>query len=170
MSLNDAYLLSQIVAALAVVLSLIGLMLSIWQNTRAQKTLSVQSLTAAITSINVPAMESPQLGLALLVATEDWGAATRDQRIISHYFLFSYFKLCEQAWDQHRSGVLDGGQWSGWEASLLRYYHSPGVAAGWWPNRSESYSQEFREYLASTPKPVVAAHQSLRALFDGASA
>ena len=54
MTLNDAYLVSQIIASVAVILSLIAVIISIRQNTRAQRTASVQSLTAAIAAINVP--------------------------------------------------------------------------------------------------------------------
>jgi len=167
--LNDLYLVSQIVAAFAVVLSLVGLVLSIRQNTRAQKTLSIQSLTSAIAAINVPAMESPQLGLALLSTTAEWNAATREQRVVSHYFLFTFFKLCEQAWEQYRSGVLGSGQWAGWEGSMLRLFHSPGVVGGWWPMRSASYSPDFRAYLAGTVAPAVTNDQSLQVLFNGAA-
>ncbi|GGB78772.1 MULTISPECIES: hypothetical protein [Henriciella] len=152
MSLNEVYLVSQIVAAAAVIPSLIALIISVRQNTRAQKTASVQSITSAIAAINIPGSESPALGDALQVATRDWEEASRDQRILAHYFLFSFFKLCEQAWYQHESGALDESQWAGWENSILRFYHSPGVKEGWWPHRRGAYSPAFQEFLAlSTP-------------------
>lgn len=168
MTLNDLYLVSQIAAAVAVVLTLIGLIVSIRQNTRAQKTLSVQSITAAIAAINVPAMESPALGEALSVACRDWRAASRDQRIIAHYFLFSFFKLCEQAWRQYQSKALDAGDWEGWRNSLLRFYHSPGVKAGWWPNRKVAYSPAFQDFLAASAAPPANAGSTLYDLFEGA--
>ncbi len=166
MTLNDAYLLSQIVAAAAVILTLIALIVSIRQNTTSQRVLAVQSITAAIAAINVPAMESPDLGLALSAATRDWATATREQRVLAHYFLFTFFKLLEQAWYQQRTGALDAGQWKGWETSLLRFYHSPGVAAGWWPSRRWAYSPEFQNYLATTSAPPSV---SLYDLFEGSS-
>jgi len=110
MTLETIYMTSQVLASLAVILTLVPLLISIRQNTRAQLTTSVESLTTAITSINIPAMQSPELGSALALVREDWWSATRDQRIMAHYFLFSYFKLMEQAWYQHRSGVLATSQ------------------------------------------------------------
>ena len=71
MNLQVFVALAEIVSALAVTLTLIALILSIRQNTRSQKALVVDSLAAAITSINVPAMESPVLGSALSKATAD---------------------------------------------------------------------------------------------------
>jgi hypothetical protein len=91
MNLQVIVALAQIVSALAVLLTLVVLIISIRQNTRSQKALVVDSLAAAITSINVPAMESPVLGSALSKASADWSSASREERIIAHFFLFSFF-------------------------------------------------------------------------------
>src|SRR6266487_6467649 len=115
MNLQVFVALAEIVSALAVTLTLIALIVTIRQNTRSQKALAVDSLAAAITSINVPAMESPALGSALAKATADWRSATREERIVAHYFLFSLFKLLENAWYQQKAGILDKTQWLGWE-------------------------------------------------------
>ncbi len=152
MTLNDISLIAQIVSGALGVASLIVLIVSIRQNTRAQLALSVESLTAAIMSINVPAMQSPALGEALAAVREDWWGATREQRIIANYFLFSFYKLIEQAWYQHKSGVLHESQWAGWEVLLTVYAHSPGIASTWWPKRQHAYSRDFRAYIGETTK------------------
>src|SRR5712671_7148659 len=113
MNLQVLVALAQIVSALPVLLTLVVLIISIRQNTKSQKALVVDSLAAAITSINVPAMESPALGSALSKATADWSSASREERIVAHYFLFSFFKLLENAWYQRRAGILDQAQWIG---------------------------------------------------------
>jgi hypothetical protein len=152
MNLNDASLIAQIISAVIVVLTFVGLIVSLRQNTRAQRTVSVESLTAAITAINVPAMQSSALGEALVAVRADWWGATREQRITAHYFLFSFYKLIEQAWFQRRAGVLPEAQWQGWEMLLTVYCHSPGIANDWWPRRQFAYSREFREHLAQIPR------------------
>jgi hypothetical protein len=113
----------------------------------------VDRLSAAIACINVKGMESPALGEALAIASGDWGAATREQRIIAHYFLFSYFKLAENAWYQREAGVLEPAQWYGWETMVRFYYHAPGVRLTWWPQRHDAYSQPFQAYLSRTAPP-----------------
>ena len=150
MNLSDAATIASIVNTVVVTLTLVALIISMRQNTQSQRVVAVQSLTAAITAINVPAMESPALGVALMNATRDWSSASRDERIIAHFFLFCYFKLAEQAWYQHKTKVLDDGQWAGWERGVRLYYHSPGVKSAWWPNRRNAYSPEFQAYLAGT--------------------
>jgi hypothetical protein len=115
---------------------------------------AVQSLTAATTAINVPAMDSPALGNALANATRDWASADRGDRIIAHYFLFTYFKLVEQAWFQHKAKVLDEAQWSGWENGARLFYHSPGVKNFWLPHRRSAYAAEFQAHLAASAAPA----------------
>ena len=154
MSLEQASYLSQVVAAIAVLTSLVFIGLQIRQNTRSQRVVAVNSLAAAIAAINVPAMESPALGEALSKVFQDWDSATREQRIVAHYFLFSFFKLSESAWYQRRTQVLDEQQWIGWETLLRWTYHSKGVRTGWWPHRKNAYSPEFQAYLARSDEPA----------------
>jgi len=141
------------VRALAVTFTLIALIISIRQNTRSQKALVVDSLAAAIASINVPAMESHALGSAISKATTNWGSASREEWIMTHYFLFSFFKLSENAWYQQKAGILDKALWVGWETLLRKYYHSDGVRRVWWPGRQHAYSPEFQKFPSSTKPP-----------------
>jgi hypothetical protein len=155
MSLEQASYLSQVIAALAIIASLVFVGFQIRQNTRAQRLVAVNSLAAAGVAINIPAMESPAFGEALSKALADWGSASREQRIIAHYFLFSFFKLQESAWYQHRMQALDAPQWRGWENLALAIYHTRGVQSGWWPHRRNVYSPEYQDYLArSSPEEV----------------
>lgn len=106
--------LAEILNALAVILTLLVLIVTIRRNIHAQRGLAVQSITSAIAAINVPAMESQAPGTAFAATTRDWSAATREQRILSHHFFFTFFRLCEQAWLQN-SGALDAGRRAGRE-------------------------------------------------------
>lgn len=127
MDLQSVALLTGIISSIAVTATLVVLIVSIRQNTQSQRILAVQSLTAAITAINVPAMESPELGAALASVTRDWNTATREQRFVAHFFLFSYFKLAETAWYQQKAGVLESELWTGWETLMRLFYHSSGT-------------------------------------------
>ena len=164
MDLQVLVALAEIVSALAVLLTLVVLIISIRQNTKSQKALVVDSLAAAITSINVPAMESPVRGAALAKATADWSSASREERIVAHYFLFSLFKLLENAWYQQKAGILDQAHWLGWESLLRKYYHAEGVRRVWWPSRKHAYSPEFQRFLSETQPPKELS--SLGELFD----
>ncbi len=134
-----------IISSIAVTLSLVFLIVSIRQNTNSQKVLAVQSLASSIAALNIPAMESSAIGEALVATGEDWKSATREQRILAHFFLFSYFKLAETAWYQHQAGVLESAQWNGWESVVRSFYHADGVKRGWWPHIGTAYSPAFAE-------------------------
>lgn len=164
MSLQTIVSLAEIISGLAVTLTLIAVIVSLRQNTRSQKALAVESLAAAITAINVPGMRSPALGIALAKATADWSSATREERMIAHFFLFSFFKLLENAWYQQKAGILDQAQWIGWETMLRGYYHADGVQRAWWPARKNGYSPEFQKFLSQTKPPEELS--SLSELFD----
>jgi hypothetical protein len=85
MSLQTIVAVAEIISALAATLTLIALIVSIRQNTRSQKALAVDSFAAAITAINVPAVESPVLGSALAKVTSDWNSASREERGRAYY-------------------------------------------------------------------------------------
>jgi hypothetical protein len=153
MELEVLAAIAEVVGGITVLVSLIFVVVSIRQNTTSQKALAVDSLTAAIAAINVPAIESPQVGFAISNASSDWNAASAEDRAITHYYLFSLFKLWENAWFLRQSKVLDEGQWSGWEAMLRKYYHSKGVQEVWWPSRSSAFSPEFQQFLVTTKPP-----------------
>ena len=164
MNLQTWVSLAEIISAFAVTLTLIAVIVSVRQNTRSQKALAVESLAAAITAINLPGMESPALGSALAKVMADWKSASREERMIAHFFLFSFFKLLENAWYQKNAGILDQAQWVGWETMLRKYYHSDGVQQSWWPARKNGYSPEFQKFLSETKPPPEMS--SLAELFD----
>jgi hypothetical protein len=164
MNLQTIVAIAEIVSALSVALTVIVLIVSIRQSTKSQKALAVESLAAAITAINVPAMQSPVLGSALAKVTSDWNSASREERIMAHYFLFSFFKLLENAWYQRKAGILDEAQWVGWETMLRKYYHAEGVQRTWWPARKNAYSPEFQKFLFETKPPPELS--SISDLFD----
>ena len=103
--------LAQIVSASAVTLTLLAVIMTIRQNTRSQKALAVDSLAAAITSINVPAMKSHTLGSALSKAIADWvpPAEKNESSRTIFFFLFQAFrKRLVSAESRHpRSGAMD---------------------------------------------------------------
>jgi hypothetical protein len=164
MSLQTVVAIAEIVSALSVALTLIALIVSIRQSTKSQKAVAVQSLAAAITAVNISAMESPAMGAALAKTMANWSSASREERIIAHFFLFSFFKLLENAWYQRKAGVLDRAQWVGWETMLRKYYHADGVRQAWWPARKNAYSPEFQKFLSETKPPEEVS--SLAELFD----
>jgi hypothetical protein len=133
MNLQTIASLAEIMSALAVTLTLIAVIISLRQNTKSQKALAVESLAAAVTAINVPGMESPALGAALGKATADWSSASREERMIAHFFLFFFQTIRERVVSTEgghpRRGAVD---WLGNYAAkiLSRRWSAAGMVAG----------------------------------------
>ena len=169
MTMEKFAAVAEIINAAAVTLTLLGLIVTIRQNTKSQKALAVDSLAAAIASINVPATQSPALGSALSQRGERLGV--RHARRTHHGALLPVLVL--QA-SRERVVPAEGrnprcgpvaGMGTGASASI---YHSPGVREVWWPNRRHAYSAEFQAYLAGTTPPTEIG--SLAEIFDHAPA
>ena len=150
----DIQFVSEIISSVAIVLSLIFVVYQIYQNTKAQKALVVDSLAKAIADINAPLTSDPQVGISISKALKDWEAATPEDKARAHYFLFSIFKLSENAWFQKEAGVLSDEQWNGWEAMALYYYRSDGVTNHWWKMRGGGFSVEFSEHLKNSTREI----------------
>ena len=80
MELTQLTSYAEIINAVAVTLTLIALIVTIRQSTRAQKALAVDSLAAAIAAINIPAMESPALGSSVARAVARLITELREHR------------------------------------------------------------------------------------------
>ena len=111
-------------------------------------------------------MESPALGEALSRAFQDWGSATREQRIVAHFFLFSFFKLSESAWCQCKNDVLDEEQWVGWETLLCAMYHSKGVKEGWWQYGGNIVRTPTRPNFRAISRAAKSRKGEMRGLYD----
>lgn len=164
MTLDQMANVASVIASIAVVLTIPVLIISIRQNTKAQRAIVVDNLAAGIANINVPMTADPKIGAAVKAATEDWRTASREQRIMAHYFLYSLFKLHENAWYQMKAGILEPHIWEGWSSNIIRVYHTPGVQDVWWPARSFAFNDGFRDFLAAMPAPE--GHILLTDIFD----
>lgn len=105
---------AQLIAAIGVIASLFYLAAQIRQNTRSQRSVVVDSLAASLIHLLGPQGYDPDVMRAFIAATEDWYAATEEDRVRTVSILFTTFKLFENAWFQRRQGTLDPEQWESW--------------------------------------------------------
>jgi len=144
--------LAQLIAAIGVIASLFYLAAQIRQNTRSMRAVVVDSLAHSLVDLLGPHTQNPESLRAFSAVTENWNAASDDDRARALPFIFATFKLFENAWFQQRQGTLDQQQWAGWDAYIRIYYHQPGVKT-WWSMRRAAFAPGFRNYLESS-KPV----------------
>src|SRR5262245_33379973 len=96
----------------------------------------VDSLAHSLVDLLGPHAQNPQSLRAFSVVTENWNAASDEDRARTLPLIFALFKLFENAWFQQRQGTLDRQQLEGWDAYIRIYYHRPGVTTWWTIRRS----------------------------------
>ena len=151
MKLEAVNAVAQLIAAIGVIVSLFYLAAQIRQNTRSMRAVVVDSLAHSLVDLLGPHTQNPESLRAFSAVTENWNAASDDDRARALPFIFATFKLFENAWFQQRQGTLDQQQWAGWDAYIRIYYHQPGKDVV--SMRHAAFAPGFRNYLASS-KPV----------------
>ena len=82
----------------------------------------VDSFAYSLVNLLGPHAQNPESLRAFSVVTENWNAATEEDRARTLPFIFATFKLFGNAWFQQRQGTLDRQQWEGWDAYIRIYY------------------------------------------------
>jgi len=140
---------AQLIAAIGVIVSLFYLAAQIRQNTRSMRAVVVDSLAHSLVDLLGPQAQNPESFRPFSAVTENWDAASDEERARRLPLIFALFKPFENAWFQQRQGTLDGKQWEGWDAYIRIYYHRPG-AKRWWTMRRAAFAAGFRDYLENT--------------------
>jgi hypothetical protein len=151
-NLEAVNVVAQLIAATGVIVSLFYLAAQIRQNTRSMRAVVVDSLAHSLVDLLGPQAQNPESLGAFSAVTENWDAATEEDRARTLPFIFATFKVFENAWFQQRQGTLDRQQWEGWDAYIRIYFHRPGVKT-WWSMRRAAFAAGFRNYLEGS-QPV----------------
>jgi len=83
--------ISSVISTVAIVLSVVFLVYQIYQNTKVQKALVVDSLAKSIAEINAPLSADPSIGISISRALQNWVAASPEEKARAHYFQFSSY-------------------------------------------------------------------------------
>jgi hypothetical protein len=90
--------IAQLIAAIGVIVSLFYLAAQIRQNTRSMRAVVVDSLAHSLVDLLGPHAQNPESLRAFSVVTEDWNAASDEDRARTLPLIFALFKLFENAW------------------------------------------------------------------------
>jgi len=85
--------LAQLIAAIGVIVSLFYLAAQIRQNTRSMRAVVVDSLAHSLVDLLGPHAQNPESLRAFSVVTENWNAASEQDRARTLPFIFATFKL-----------------------------------------------------------------------------
>ena len=146
--------IAEVVAAVAVVASLVYLALQVRQNTRSVRAATYDAMVRASGDFLLPIIQDASLARAFEQAVARWSDPSIDEerRTRVMYVLTQLFRSWENAFYQHRQGTLEDWLWKAWERVILSYFHQPGIQ-DWWQVRRGAYSQPFCEFLETSACP-----------------
>lgn len=149
MSWQLASAVSEILAAVAVVVSVVYLAVQIRRNTIATHSQTHYMTTIALSETAATLASSRDLSRVYRL-----GLSNPDELDEDEYFRFaligtSQFRTFENLYFQYRAGLVTEDFWSGHRENILWFYHRPGMQI-WWKDKRLGFSKGFREFLESS--------------------
>lgn len=146
---------SQLVAAVAVVISLGYLGRQIQQNTKAVRAATADTVVASMRDWIRPLIDDPSAARVFQRGVEgDWTDLDESETARLHDIMFVWLKTFENFHYQYAQGMLYEEVWRGWSNILSAYLVAPGVRR-FWSMRQDAFSVGFQRYVtASMSSPV----------------
>jgi hypothetical protein len=138
--------ISQLVAAVGVILSLIFLAIQLRQNTRAVRSASIQNLVESLADTAQAAVENEYMVPILLKANAAYESLTEEERARLHFWFLMTFRRFEGVYFQRSLRLVDSAVIDGFERSHLSILASKSGQA-WWPNAKAIFNSRFVSYV-----------------------
>ena len=129
MSLNDLANLGQIIGALAVVISLIYVALSIRQNTNAIRAATAQSVHEHYASWYNSFAGDETLSEIAIKGLKDYGPLSETEKARFVGLFMAFLSYGQNAFLKWRQRLLEPSLWIGWEQVLMNLIGAPGGKA-----------------------------------------
>ena len=143
--LKEYALAAEIVGAIAVVVSLIYVGVSVNQNTDAVMVANHQALIVMDQNTN-GWIRDRDVAEAVEAAMSGTGDLSPGQWQQFHTYLADKFNAWEFAYLTHESGMMEDNLWQGWDGHYRTLLKQPGGRLFWGEGR-EGFSPAFRSYL-----------------------
>ena len=161
MDWNAVSAVANVLAAIAVILSVIYLGIQIRANTRATHSQTYQLATSALAEMAGIIGSSKELARIFRIGMVNPDKLDEDEFAQFGYLGISLFRRFENVYFQHQSGLIDEDFWTGHRDNILWFFHRPGMQA-WWKDRKFAFSKSFREFLDSSKPDEITSPESRR--------
>lgn len=152
MSWDALAAVADVVAAMAVVLSVIYLALQVRQSTRIAKVSAQREVVNALRDVMRPLVQDPELSRIFAEGIEDFDALRTDERIRFFHLAFQFGKAWESAHYHYQHGLFDRDVWEAWSRTLSHYVGGPGWKR-YWSLRRDVYAPAFQRFVDTLPIP-----------------
>ena len=148
-TLELIYFISQILAGIAVVISLIYVAIQLKQNTQAVKRESIKNIINTLRDATANLSQSEDKAEILFKAWKSPEELKGAQKFRSYIIFQNLLSAFELAYFEQIDGALEKEHWSGYQQYLIDICKAPGLQE-YWSARCTWYRQDFRDYIDKT--------------------
>lgn len=138
--------ISELIGAIAVVVTLIYLAIQIRQNTRAIRLDTGHDITEEYRDIFALMAVNKELATLVHKAAADFESITGTDKVQYYALNSNFLRAVENAYIQWSENALDRRHWSGMKRMLTDYAQLPAFRE-YWPNRQHWFSQDFQDFM-----------------------
>ena len=142
--------IAEVIGTVAVVVSLIYVGAQVRQNTRSTKLATGQNLSRDMRDVLMSLYADSEFSKAYLDAQKDVEHLTGAERFRLYVFTQCYLRTMENAFYQHRNGVVDEYVWESHVANM-RFTRNTAITSAFWRDRQHVFATEFRDFFNSLP-------------------
>lgn len=146
MTLDQIVAISQAVAAVGVILSLVFLAIQLRQNTMAVRSSSIQNLVQSLSATAQVNVDNEYLVPIMLKARTDPHGLTEEERARLHFWFIMSIRRFEGVYFQRKLGLVDSEIIDGFERSHLSIIASKSGRA-WWAEGKKIFNSGFVSYI-----------------------
>lgn len=139
---------SEIVGAIAVVVSLLYVAKQIRAQNRESRIASVHELNESFRNA-ITSFQNPDLADVFVRGKNDFQSLPETERLQFISMIQGIMRVWEDAYHQHQEGRLNDRVWNAMVVQFSGYLSLPGVI-GVWSIRKMAYSEDFRAFVDST--------------------
>jgi hypothetical protein len=159
-TLEEIFFISQIIAAVGIVGSLIFVGLQVMESAKAVRSATAQAVHDNYAGWYITLADNERALTTSAKGFVDLGALTPAEKAQFVCIFMAFMSHSQNAFHQWRQGHLADELWMGWEALMMNLVNTPGGAA-FWRERSYVFGQDFQDQVAlimkRTPHPAAKA-------------
>jgi len=145
-SLEQTYYIGELITTFAVVVSLIYVGIQVKQNTCATRSIARQSVTGSNLEWFGVAIDSKTLATAILKDSNDTPLDEHEELALRFWHIMRWRTL-ENAYYQYRNGLLDAGEWNGYERVIRYMPKRDKLSVATWKKVSDVFSPAFNSEI-----------------------
>ena len=140
--------ISEIVGAIALVLTLAYLALQVNHGTRAALRATTERAVDSVREWSRTLIDNPDVADTYWKGTEGLdNLLNQRERSLFGIMSFNLFKTCEQLHYQYKVGSMESDMWTGIEWQMRGHLLYPGHIQ-WWQERRHAFSQDFQDFIS----------------------